>query len=312
MSGQLVALGLGNLVVMRVTSSASTGMPFTASYSTPEKPDGFDKAEDLAAFAIVLPDGASGWTLVVTSGGKEDTITDLKAGLNYGNAQLNAGVQRAVLKDANGETVAVASGGRCVSGDSCPDCAYNMSPTVLEFGEDQDDQTCDEVCDSPPEDGEGSGKVYIDPAIWTNDDPDVACAPPCTLILPHETLPTATTISVHPITETMEETWASATSDDTVIYDTKTITTVITIPAVTTNVVEFSNIVWNKTVGLSDIDSTHSLSSGPHPLTNPRVDPPIAKTTEPHPKLANFFFFLSSFTQPIITNQPTNHDVVIT
>ncbi|KAI1083428.1 glycosyl hydrolase family 71-domain-containing protein [Whalleya microplaca] len=216
-----------------------------------EKPEGFDKEKDVAAYAIVLPDGASGWSLKVTSGGKVDTITGLKAGLNYGNAELKAGVQRAEIVDSSGKTVAVASGGRCVYGDTCPDCIYNMNPTVLKFGDAKDDQKCDETCSGPQN---GSDIVFIDPGIWTMPNPGIGCVPPCTIILPPESLSTATTISIPPVTETMEETFPSATKDGTVIYGTKTITTVITVPVITTSVIDYSNIVWNKTQGVSTTD----------------------------------------------------------
>ncbi|KAI0006688.1 glycosyl hydrolase family 71-domain-containing protein [Xylariaceae sp. FL0662B] len=215
------------------------------------KPEGFDKEKDIAAYAIVLPDNASGWSLRVTSGGQKDTITGLKPGLNYGNAALKAGVQRAEIINGAGETVAVASGGRCVYGDTCPDCIYNMNPTVLEFGEANPDRACVESCSGPQN---GSDAVFIDPGIWSMSNPAIGCVPPCTVILPPETLSTATTISIDPVTETMEETFPSATKDGTVIYGTKTITTVITVPPITTTVVDYSNIVWNKTQGVSTTD----------------------------------------------------------
>ncbi|KAJ3503350.1 hypothetical protein NM208_g16531 [Fusarium decemcellulare] len=123
-----------------------------------DKPEGYSSAKDAASYALVLPQGASGWSLRVNSGGKTDTITGLKGGLNYGNAQLNAGAQSIEVLDSSGTVVATAGGGRCVYGGSaCPDCTYSINPNVIEFtnGKLPASSKCDEKCTAKEDDGEG-------------------------------------------------------------------------------------------------------------------------------------------------------------
>lgn len=130
-----------------VCSKGSEAVGIEDQYLT--KPEGYDSAEDLATFALVLPEGASGWSLRVSSGGKTDTITGLKGGLNYGRAQLKEGVQRVEVVNSGGSVVATASGGRCVyGGNTCPDCTYNINPAVVQFtsGSAPADAECDESC----------------------------------------------------------------------------------------------------------------------------------------------------------------------
>ncbi|KAJ4307387.1 hypothetical protein N0V84_012774 [Fusarium piperis] len=114
------------------------------------KPEAYSTATDKGAYAIVLPQGASGWSMRVHSGGKTDTITGLKAGLNSGNTQLNAGAQTVEILNSAGQVVAVAGGGRCVyGGDACPDCTYNINPNVVEFTSGSKlpaSSKCDEKC----------------------------------------------------------------------------------------------------------------------------------------------------------------------
>lgn len=74
----------------------------------------------------------------------------------------------------------------------------------------------------------------------------------------------------------MEETWPSETKDSAVIYRTKTVTTVITVLAITMTVIDYSNIVWNKTQGISTTDITAWYSI--------RV-PRITLTDKDHPEI---------------------------
>lgn len=107
------------------------------------------------------------------------------------------------------------------------------------------------------EEGGGSGVVYIDPRIFTETDPTIACIPPCTFVLPPWTLSTATTattISQPPVTQTLQEMWQSTVTNSNgvtsvVVLSTTTVTT-ITIPPVTTETIDVYNIVW------TDIDET--------------------------------------------------------
>ncbi|KAJ4235468.1 hypothetical protein NW757_013509 [Fusarium falciforme] len=114
------------------------------------RPESYETATDKGAYAVVLPQDASGWSMRVHSGGKTDTITGLKAGLNSGNTQLNAGAQSVELLNSAGQVVAVAGGGRCVyGGDACPDCTYNVNPNVVEFTSGSKlpaSSKCDEKC----------------------------------------------------------------------------------------------------------------------------------------------------------------------
>ncbi|EEU34917.1 uncharacterized protein NECHADRAFT_79819 [Fusarium vanettenii 77-13-4] len=114
------------------------------------KPESYETATDKGAYAVVLPQGASGWSMRVHSGGKTDTITGLKGGLNSGNTQLNAGAQSVEILNLAGQVVAVAGGGRCVyGGDACPDCTYNINPNVVEFTSGSNlpaSSKCDEKC----------------------------------------------------------------------------------------------------------------------------------------------------------------------
>ncbi|KAM0547281.1 hypothetical protein ACHAPJ_010416 [Fusarium lateritium] len=122
------------------------------------KPENYATAKDLGTYAVVLPEGASGWSLKVSSGGKADTITGLKGGLNYGNTGLRAGAQSIQILDSSGKVVASAGGGRCVyGGDSCPDCTYNVNPNVVQFtsGNLPTSSKCDEKCTA--KEGGGSG-----------------------------------------------------------------------------------------------------------------------------------------------------------
>lgn len=91
-----------------------------------------------------------------------------------------------------------------------------------------------------PNDGYApSGDVYIDPIIYQEPDPTIACYPPCTFILPPYTFSSASTISFPPWTTSLEVGW-DTTSLSTLPggsvststgYTTITQTTVIYIPA---------------------------------------------------------------------------------
>jgi len=48
--------------------------------------------------------------------------------------------------------------------------------------------------------GGGSGIVYLNPTIWTEQNPEVHCKPPCILVLPPIQLANPTTISLKPLT----------------------------------------------------------------------------------------------------------------
>ncbi|KAI1115300.1 hypothetical protein F5Y14DRAFT_132172 [Nemania sp. NC0429] len=107
--------------------------------------------------------------------------------------------------------------------------------------------TGDGFCGSGCQSGEcnGSGSVvYIDTTIWQSPSQTLQCYPPCTLVLPPLTLPSLTTISVPPVTETLDEVYPISSSGSKTIFTTKTVIVTITIPAITTSIIEFSNVRW--------------------------------------------------------------------
>lgn len=226
------------------------------------KPESFENAQDLSDYAIILPEGASGWSLKVNSGGTTDVITGLKAGLNYGHAQLEAGAQSLQLLDASGNVVATASGGRCVyGGDTCPDCTYNVNPTVIEFKAGSGGavfSNCNEKCGlKSPDSGDGDGEddgvggdpVYLGPGIYLGS--TAQCNAPCTLVLPPKTLDSATTISIPPYTTSLE------------IAAGTTTTIVVTVPALTTKTIEYYNVQIPSSQGASSFNAAISVSVPP-------------------------------------------------
>ncbi|KAI0506840.1 glycoside hydrolase superfamily [Xylaria bambusicola] len=92
---------------------------------------------------------------------------------------------------------------------------------------------CGPGCQSGPcwqdPDGKGSGDVYIDNTVYVQPSPTVQCFPPCTLVFPPSTMPTATTLSFAPFTTAL--TIGSSVA-----------TTVLRPSPVTTSVIWFSNL----------------------------------------------------------------------
>ncbi|QDS76562.1 hypothetical protein FKW77_006819 [Venturia effusa] len=96
------------------------------------KPAGFDKATDQLNWAIVLPSGASGYTVKLYTG--DSTLIQEQAlvgGLNFNatSGALRTGAQRMELL-VNGVVVQTAGNGREMT-DNCPDGIYNMNPQVV-------------------------------------------------------------------------------------------------------------------------------------------------------------------------------------
>ena len=147
----------------------------------------------------------------------------------------------------------------------------------------------------------GSGDVYISPKIYKEKEPAVQCNPPCNLILPPITLPTPTTItfppyetSLHvawPVTKTM--TIAPGAVTTSAGFDRTVITTTITVPPVTTSIID----VWNWKISDRDVKkSTHKVTksilaspfvitvapnqsfkpsiTGPYPVSTRTITPP--------------------------------------
>lgn len=156
----------------------------------------------------------------------------------------------------------------------------------------------DEPTKTPGDGGDGGSVVYIDPDIWNSADPTAACQAPCTLVLPPWRLSTMTTIGFPIVTETLKETWPK-TVDGVITYITTTITVLITIPPITTSIIDVSNIILrSQTSDLVRITSsiipppvvltehshgiTYTYKAGPFPTGTVIGPPPIGKPGSIH------------------------------
>jgi glucan 1,3-beta-glucosidase len=149
--------------------------------------------------------------------------------------------------------------------------------------------------------GEGNGTgggdtVYIDPGIWPpgyggtggggsggGSGATVTCpAPPCTYVFPPITLPTPTTIIFPGSTTSLEVgcfsseiyTDIDGSTSSTSVYVSVTVTTVLTVPALTTSVLQISNVPI-----VSGIDSTAiypEISVRPPPFIVTDNDAPLS------------------------------------
>ncbi|KAL4994735.1 glycosyl hydrolase family 71-domain-containing protein [Aspergillus recurvatus] len=120
---------------------------------------------------------------------------------------------------------------------------------------------CPDVCGSRPigedgVDGDGDGNdqskyptVTLDPTVWTA--PTAQCPAPCVLVLPPSPLASPTTISFSPWKTSLEFGYTATETVDstkTTHYTATTITTEISIPPVTTDVISFSEVVLTTTI----------------------------------------------------------------
>jgi hypothetical protein len=134
--------------------------------------------------------------------------------------------------------------------------------------------------------GDGIGPddpvVYIDPTIWGQSSPTVKCSPPCILVLPPTVLPSETTISIPPYTTSLEIGWSSNGA-----FTGTTITTVLSIPPITTNTIDYSNVQVNSSTDLFNIIPTMSIMPSPFIITDsypPGVtNSPATRTITPPP-----------------------------
>lgn len=130
------------------------------------------------------------------------------------------------------------------------------------------------TCDSP-------GTLYVDPEIFTGENPAIECNAPCLVVLPPFILPEPTTVSFPPMTTSLEVAWTettTATGDDGEITTRSSIsrvvqTTTITVPAVTTTAIDF----WNNPV---QNGSNATLMW----LTWSILPPPFVITDDPNPE----------------------------
>ncbi|GAA83940.1 class V chitinase [Aspergillus luchuensis IFO 4308] len=98
----------------------------------------------------------------------------------------------------------------------------------------------------PGDDGSngGAGDIYIGPDLWSNASQEIACYPPCTMVLPPYPLDTGVTISWPPITTSL----ASSSNGQTLVKS-----TVITVPPFQITEIPF----WPITVHDSSIDQAY-------------------------------------------------------
>lgn len=154
---------------------------------------------------------------------------------------------------------------------------------------------CPDICGSRPIGDDGNQDKYptvtLDPAVWTA--PTAQCAPPCVLVLPPSSLASPTTISFDPWQTSLEFGWMTTdTVDGTVTthYTAVTVSTEISIPPVTTDLISFSEVILTTTVdgGVpSIIIPTASVSPPPFVITPTPVAgitaAPVARTIRPPP-----------------------------
>ncbi|KAL8951475.1 MAG: hypothetical protein Q9222_002552 [Ikaeria aurantiellina] len=122
----------------------------------------------------------------------------------------------------------------------------------------------------------GSGLVYVNETMWTDQNPLVACEPPCVLVLPPTQLPSPTVISFPPWTTTyVINTVTSNTKGQGGIPTLLTISTTIKIPPITTTEIQ----MWPVTVFSNDSSTatfTPVQSIQPPPITTYLPGPPPA------------------------------------
>ncbi|KAK4096835.1 carbohydrate-binding module family 24 protein [Parathielavia hyrcaniae] len=115
--------------------------------------------------------------------------------------------------------------------------------------------------------------VTLDPRVWSA--PTIQCPPPCVFVFPPTVLPSPTTISFNLWPTSLEYGWTTTESVGgrvTTRYVATTITTVLTIPPLTTNRISYSDALIKTTV-----DGGLPLVVVPTPSVNP---PPFVIT--PH------------------------------
>lgn len=153
---------------------------------------------------------------------------------------------------------------------------------------------CPPVCGSRPL-GVVGGRyptVTLDPVVWGA--PTAQCAPPCVLVLPPRVLPAPTTISFNLWSTSLEYGWTTTQTVGgavTTRYVATTITTVISIPPVTTDRISYSDILITTTLDgavPSVIVPIPSVSPPSFVITPTNLPPgitavPVPRTIRPPP-----------------------------
>ncbi|KAJ4261803.1 hypothetical protein NW757_000075 [Fusarium falciforme] len=114
-------------------------------------------------------------------------------------------------------------------------------------GDTPDDGGSGESDDPGGNQGDGPGLIYIDPEIWDEEEPEVRCQPPCTMVLPPSSLKKPITLTLPPYETSLDVAWSGTDGWHSTIQK-----TALTIPIVTITTVD----VWHVTVRDRRADST--------------------------------------------------------
>ncbi|KAM5359510.1 hypothetical protein ACJA88_015111 [Fusarium oxysporum] len=87
--------------------------------------------------------------------------------------------------------------------------------------------------------GDGSGVIYIDPEIWEEDQPEVKCHPPCTMVLPPSSLKKPVTLTLPPYETSLDVAWSGKDGWHSTLQK-----TTLTLPVVTVTTAD----VWHITI----------------------------------------------------------------
>lgn len=156
--------------------------------------------------------------------------------------------------------------------------------------------------------GSGSGLVYVDPSIWSDPQPLVACEPPCVLVLPPIQLTSPTVINFPPLTMTyVINPFATDSAGGQGSPTLVTVTTAIAIPPITTTEIQ----MWAITVFTNDSTAakfTAVQSVRPPPITATLSGPPLFPQSTPLPGDQDTSTSKSAAESHLITiyPQPTN------
>ncbi|KAM0542646.1 hypothetical protein ACHAPJ_012678 [Fusarium lateritium] len=106
-------------------------------------------------------------------------------------------------------------------------------------GDTPDDQSDGGSEDPGGGQGDGSGVIYIDPKIWEEDQPEVKCHPPCTMVLPPSSLEKPVTLTLPPYETSLDVAWSGKDGWHSTVQR-----TTLTPPVVTVTTVD----VWHITI----------------------------------------------------------------
>ncbi|KAI9159080.1 Glucan 1,3-beta-glucosidase [Paramyrothecium foliicola] len=144
---------------------------------------------------------------------------------------------------------------------------------------------------------DGSGVVYIDPEVYKGPDhADIQCYPRCTIVMPPFELDKPTTISFPPYNTTLEVGWIETitvtrggSTTVTTSYTSVIETTAITVPDITTDRIEVSNVIINAGVSNTTFYAESSVTIPPIIITHTAKGdlaskvPPRRRTISPPP-----------------------------